>query len=188
MRTVSPIKDLKQIEMLKMYFRNKNIRDYVLFVVGINTNLRVSDLLKLKVSDVYTGKKVRAYIELSEQKTDKARKIKINENMEKALKEYIKTEKLDMEDYLFKSKKGENKPISRQQAHHIISTAGEWCGIEEPISCHSLRKTWGYWAWKQGTSPILIMEGFNHSSISITKRYISIAQEEMDEVYINVNL
>lgn len=188
MRAVSPIKDLKQIEILKLYLKEKNFRDYVMFVVGINTNLRVSDFLELRIADVWTGKKVREYVELKEQKTNKSRKIKINENMEKVLREYIKNEELKMEDYLFQSKKGKNKPISRQQAYYILSKAGEWCGIEEPISCHSLRKTWGYWAWKQGKSLALIMTGYNHSSISVTKRYLSIEQEELDEVYISVNL
>ncbi|KXZ39495.1 Phage integrase family protein [Alkalithermobacter thermoalcaliphilus JW-YL-7 = DSM 7308] len=188
MRTVSPIKDLKHIEILKLYFKNKNLRDYLLFIFGINTNLRIGDLLNLKLEDVYNGKKIREYIELKEQKTNKLRKIPINENMRKALKEYMKEEKLRMEDYLFRSKKGKNKPITRQQAHYILSKGGEWCGIEEPISPHSLRKTWGYWAWKTGTNPMLIMEGLNHSSLTITKRYIGVMQEELNKVFINLNL
>lgn len=188
MRAVSPIKSLKDIEILKLYFKDRNLRDYLLFIFGINTNLRIGDLLNLKLKDVHNGKKIKEYIELREQKTNKLRKIPINENMNKAIKEYIKEENLKLEDYLFKSKKGQNKPISRQQAHYILSKAGEWCGIEEPISPHSLRKTWGYWAWKTGTDPMLIMESLNHSTLTITKRYIGIMQEELDEVFINLNL
>lgn len=66
--------------------------------------------------------------------------------------------------------------------------AGDMCGFEEPISPHSLRKTWGYWAWKSGVSLVLIMEALNHSSLSITKRYLGILQEDLDNVYINLNL
>lgn len=188
MRAVSPIRDLKHIELLKMYFKSRNLRDYVLFIMGINSNLRISDLLSLKTSDVHTGKKIREYIEIKEQKTGKAKKIKINENIEKTLIEYIKKEDLKMDDYIFQSKKGINKPISRQQAHYILQQAGEYCGIEEPISPHSLRKTWGYWAWKGGASLILIMEALNHSNTTITKRYLGILQEDIDDIFINLNL
>ncbi len=188
MKTVGPIRDKRQIELVKMYLKNKNIRDYLMFVMGINCNLRIGDLLRLKVSDVWKGRKCNEYIELSEQKTGKFKKVKINESMERAIKEYIKEVAPKKEDFLFKSTRGKNKPISRQQAHYILSTAGDYCGLEEPLAPHSLRKTWGYWAWKNGISLVLIMEALNHSSISITKRYLGITQEDIDNVYINLNL
>ena len=86
-----------------MYLKNKNLRDYLMFVMGINCNLRIGDLLQLKVFDVWTGKRCNEYIELSEQKTGKFKKIKINESMKKAIKKYIKAEKPNGSDYLFKS-------------------------------------------------------------------------------------
>ena len=186
MKAVSPLKDPKKIELLKFYLKNKNHRDYLLFIFGINTNLRISDLLSLKKKDVYNGKKIKDHIELVEGKTKKRKKIKIAENLEKAIKEYLKEENLTDGDYLFKSKSG--KPISRQQAHNILQQAGDYCGIDEPISPHTLRKTWAYHAWKAGVSPVLLMEALNHSSIQITKRYIGITQEELDEIYVNINL
>lgn len=188
MKTVGPIRDKKLIELVKMYLKNKNLRDYLMFVMGINCNLRIGDLLQLKVSDVWNGRRCKEYIELYEQKTGKFKKIKINENMERAIKEYIKEVTPGNDDYLFLSTRGEGKPISRQQAHHILSQAGDYCGLEEPLAPHSLRKTWGYWAWKNGASLVIIMEALNHSSISITKRYLGITQEDVDNVYINLNL
>lgn len=186
--TVSPIRDKKQIEILKIYLKSKNIRDYLLFVMGINSNLRISDLLILKVEDVWTGKKCKEYISLKEKKTGKYKKVMINDSMEKAISEYSKSEKPLMTDYLFSSRSGSNKAISRQQACNVLKTAGDYCGIEESISPHTLRKTWGYWAWKSGVSLVLIMEALNHSSISITKRYLGILQEDLDNIYINLNL
>ncbi|WP_213975791.1 site-specific integrase [Tepidanaerobacter acetatoxydans] len=188
MKTVSPIRDKRQIELVKMYLKNRNLRDYLMFIMGINCNLRIGDLLQLKVSDVWNGRKCKEYIELTEQKTGKFKKVKINESMEKAIKEYMKEVKPKDTDYLFKSAKDEKKPISRQQAHYILRQAGDYCGLEEPLAPHSLRKTWGYWAWKNGASLVLIMEALNHSSISITKRYLGITQEDIDNVYINLNL
>lgn len=188
LKTVSPLRDKKQIEILKIYLRSKSIRNYLLFIIGVNSSLRIGDLLSLKLSDVWTGRKCKDYIEMHEQKTGKYKKIRINESMEKAIKEFVREEQPVMGDYLFKSRKGGNKPISRQQAHNILSDAGDMCGMTESVSPHTLRKTWGYWAWQSGASPVLIMEALNHSSIQITKRYLGILQEDLDDIYINLNL
>ena len=61
-------------------------------------------------------------------------------------------------------------------------------GIKEPISTHSMRKTWGYWAYKSGTSLALIMEALNHSSITNTRKYLGITQDDLDNVYMSLNL
>ncbi len=104
--------------------------------------------------------------------------------MGKAIKEFIKKEQPEKDNYLFKSRKGTNKPISSQQAHNILSNAGNMCGIEGSVSPHTLRKTWGYWAWRTGVSPVLIMEALNHGSIQIAKRYLGILQEVLDNIYV----
>jgi integrase len=186
--TVSPIRDKKQLEMMKMYLKGKSKRDYLMFMLGISSALRISDILKLKVEDIWNGKESKEFIYLNEKKTGKYKRFPITPNLEKAIKEYIKEYQPELKDYLFKSRKGENKPISRQQASGILSKAGEWVGINEPISSHSLRKTWGYWAYKSGFSLAIIMEVLNHSSISMTRKYLGITQEELDDVYMNLNL
>lgn len=187
MNTVSPIRDKKQIEMMKLYLKEKSIRDYLMFMVGISSALRISDILKLKVSSVWDGKKPTTYISLYEKKTGKYKKFPISENFQKAIKEYIKEYNPSQEDFLFFSRKGD-KPITRQQASLILSTAGDYIGIKEPINTHSMRKTWGYWAYKSGVSLAHIMEALNHSSIANTKKYLGITQEEMDDIYMNLNL
>lgn len=70
----------------------------------------------------------------------------------------------------------------------IIKKAADQCGLREHISCHSLRKTFGYYAWKQGTPPALLMSIYNHSSYEITKRYLCIDQQEKDKVYMEIQL
>lgn len=186
MKITSPIRDKKQIELIKMYLKNTSLRNYILFIIGINTNLRISDILALKVTDVWDKKKPREFIEINEKKTGKNRRIMINDSLGGALKEYMRTVNLSLDEYLFCGKKG--GVITRQQAHRILQDAGDKCGLAESLSPHSLRKTWGYWAWKSGVSPILIMEALSHSNITITKRYIGILQEDIDEVFINLNL
>jgi len=92
------------------------------------------------------------------------------------------------ERFLFSSRKGNNRPISRVQAYRIINEACRIAKIKGSIGTHTLRKTFGYWAYKQGIDITLLMRIFNHSSPAITLRYIGITQEEINEVYINLNL
>ena len=80
------------------------------------------------------------------------------------------------------------EPLSRSQAFRIIKKAANYYGFEQNISCHSLRKTFGYFAWKNGTPPALLMSIYNHSSYEITKRYLGIDQLEKDKVFLETFL
>lgn len=188
MNMVSAIKDKKQLEMMKLYLKEKSKRDFLMLMIGISSALRISDILKLKVEDIWEKKWPKEFIVLHEKKTGKYKRFPVTPNLEKAIKEYMKEYQPEMEEYLFKSRKGENSPISRQQASLILSEAGQWVGIKDPISSHSLRKTWGYHAYKSGVSLALIMEALNHSSIAMTRRYLGITQEDLDNVYMSLNL
>lgn len=92
-------------------------------------------------------------------------------------------EEIQPSEYIFKSRIGRNTHIGRNRAYVIIKEACRCLGYESNLSCHSLRKTFGYHAWKQGVSPAVIMSIYNHSSMEITKRYLSIEQDDKDEVY-----
>lgn len=187
MNMVSPIRNKKQLDLLKMYLRSKSKRDYLMFMVGISSALRISDILKLKVKDIWDGKMCKEFIYLHEEKTGKYKRFPITENLEKAIIDYMEEYNPKQESYLFFSRIG-NKPITRQQAANILSSAADFVGIKEPVSTHSMRKTWGYWAYKRGYSLALIMEALNHSSIAMTKKYLGITQEDLDDVYRGMNL
>lgn len=187
-----PIRSSDDIQKLKQYFLEKDqIRNYTLITLGMNTSLRISDLLSLIWDDVYDFKKekYRAHIAITEGKTGKRTVIAVNEEVKHAL-EMLRNSisPVTGKDYIFKSRIGENQPIGRVSAYKIIRDAVEELGMEGTISCHSLRKTFGYHAWKKGVPPALIMSIYNHSSIEITKRYLSIDQDDKDEVFLDMNL
>ena len=189
----TPIRNRSEILKMKEYYRKAGrTRDYVLFVMGINTALRISDLIALRWKDVYNyleGVYVR-HIYLQEQKTGKRNCIALNQSAAEAL-ELLRGKrgvKCEPEEYIFYSGNNRRTHISRNRAWHIIKDASRELGIEGNISCHSLRKTFGYHAWKVGTPPAVIMGIYNHSSIAITKRYLSITQDDYDEVFNSVNL
>lgn len=188
MNTVSPIRDKKQLEAMKSFLKGKDVRDYLMLIVGISSALRISDILRLKVKDVWDGRKPQEFIILKEKKTGKVKRFPITKNLNKAIVLFMKEYDLDQDDYVFRSRKGNNKPITRQQAAHILSEAADYVGIKEPISSHSMRKTWGYWAYKSGISIALIMEALNHSSITNCRKYLGITQDDLDNVYMLLNL
>lgn len=188
MNEVNPIRDVKQLEAMKKYLRGQSLRDYLMFMVGINSALRISDILLLKVSDVWNGNKNKDAITVKEKKTGKTKRFAVCKNLANAIKDYLGSYDYSLDDYLIISKKGDNKPITRQHAHLILSKAAKNIGINETISTHSMRKTFGYWAYKQGVDITRIQKLLNHSAPSVTLAYIGITQDELDDIYINLNL
>ncbi|AIY79490.1 phage integrase family protein [Clostridium botulinum 202F] len=182
--SVEPIKDKKKIDSLLTYLKGKNERDYLLCKFQLNTGLRISDVVNVKVSDILTSNiNFKDYFILREQKTSKEKKIKLNDTLKKSLKEYVKQNKLQQNDYIFKSRKGPNNHISPTQAYRILKSAAENLNIEN-FGTHSLRKSWGYWTYKASKYNIgLIMDTFNHSSEKITLKYIGIDQDAKGELY-----
>ena len=184
MKTAQPIRSKAQIRKLAAYFlKQGEVRNHVLLVMGIHTALRISDLLRLTWDDVYDfeQKRVRESVSLIEKKTSKTKIVLLNESVASALKRYAHA--AERGEMLFKSRNGENKAISRQQAHRIISGAAEALRFTSKVSCHSLRKTFGYFAWQAKVSPAIIMKIYNHSSIAVTERYLGITQDALNNCY-----
>ena len=182
--TVEPIRDKKKVQTMQIYLKGRALRDWLLFNIGINTGLRIGDILNLRVCDIKTDKgNFKEHVTIKEKKTGKVKKFKLNNVSRRYIDEYVKNNPLDYDDYLFQSRKGENQPISRVQAYRVLEQAARELNIES-FGTHSMRKTWGYWTYKASKYNIaLIMDTFNHSSQAITLKYIGITQEQKDELY-----
>ncbi len=188
MAATEPIRDKGQLRALADYYLQRNqLRNYTLIVMGVYTALRISDLLQMKWTDVCDVKKEKfyAHVTIVEQKTGKQKTIALNKQILNALHEYFPERHGE---YIFSSKRSENA-ISRVQAWRIIHEAVVNVGISDKVSCHSLRKTWGYHAWTSGNvSPVVIMNIYNHSNFEVTKRYLGVAQDDLDRAYLKMDL
>lgn len=197
MNTAQPIRKQEDLENLKSYYKVKvpNPRNYLLIIMGLNTALRISDILQLQWKDVYDFKNncLNEHIIIVEQKTGKYSSIAVNESLENALEKYrnaliSRGKIIKPETYIYESFGFDNQPISRVQAFRIIKKAANACNISGVVSCHSLRKTFGYHAWKQGISPVLLMNIYNHSSFVVTQRYLGIEQDDRDNVFKTITI
>ncbi len=189
LEVVQPIRNINQIEAIKKILKSSHVRDYCLFTIGINSALRISDLLKLKIGDVVDDNmKPIDKISIREQKTQKSKDFPLGKTSIKALREYLATRKnCKPEEPLFPSRKG-GVPMTRVQAYRIIRDAARAVGITERIGSHTLRKTFGYHAYRQGSDLTLVQKLLNHSSPKDTLAYIGITQDDLDNVYLTLNL
>jgi len=178
MSAVDPIRSKADIERMK---KSLNGRDLLLFTVGINSALRISDILALKVGDL----RGKDYIG-TETKTGKTKRFEINKSIKRAIKELVPADAKDS-DWLFPSRKGD-KAISRIQAYRILNAAAERAGLDIEIGTHTMRKTFSYFAYKSGVDLSQLMTILNHSSQRETLKYIGITQEQTDDVYRAINL
>jgi len=185
MNTVEPIKDRMKILAIKRNLKEEsNPRNYLLFVMGCNIALRISDLLSLKVKDIINPKgNIETHLHVKEGKTGRPAKIYINNTVREALNYYLnKSKGIDPDSYLFKSERS-NKRLDRVRAWGLIQEWTKAVGLEgERYGTHTLRKTWGYQARKQGLSIEQISEKLGHKSVTVTRRYIGISQEEINQV------
>lgn len=176
MREVQPIRSKKQLADMKALLKKKGDKYYIMFLIGINSGLRVSDCLSLKVSDVLD----REHIVVTEKKTGKTKCFLLHPSVRKEVREFVDKYHLSGDTYLIKSRKGGNKPITRVQAYCVLNECASALGLES-VGTHTMRKTFGYWYYRKNKNIEYLQYIFNHSSPGITLRYIGITQEKIDE-------
>ena len=137
----------------------------------------------MRWDDVYDfeNMRVRAGFNIIEKKTRKAKTVALNKMAVAALNLFAPGAAQKGRCLIENPRTG--SAISRIQAYRLIRAAAEALRFQGRVSCHSLRKTFGYHAWKNGVSPAILMEIYNHSSLAVTRRYLGITQDDKDEAY-----
>ncbi len=195
MNFVEPIRDRKKIDQIKNLLRGqKRFRDLLLFTVGVNTALRISDLLQLQIGQFLDDRgRYKPRFWIHEQKRNKRHEVVINQSIREALEEYLEVypgvaENPEHSVFFNTKTNGYSEPIKRGQAWKFIVSICHEVGLPGNYGTHSLRKTWGYHARMQGVDLALIMHKLNHNSIAYTKRYLGITDDELQAVAQRLNL
>jgi len=178
---VEPIKDLKNIKAIKKLLSD-NPRDLALFVVGINTNLRASDLLSITAGQVRNLQPMDE-ITLKERKTGKTRRISLNKACVEAINALLGSQPYTDSEALFKGQRG---TLTVPSVNRLVKS---WCSsvnLKGNYGSHSLRKTWGYHqrvTFGKGLPELMVC--FNHSTQRQTLDYLCIQPEEVKSIYEN---
>ena len=181
---VQPITELRDIKSIKRLLAD-HPRDRMLFVMGINTGLRVQDLLALKVGDV-KDRKVGDRVQLREKKTGKENVYIVNKEIHAVVQDYLAVADAQDFHFLFKSRKGRNSHLTTIA---ITKAVKRWCSainLKGNYGAHTLRKTWTYHQrTTYGVSWAVLAERLNHSSPSVTRRYMGVQAEEVEQALLN---
>jgi integrase len=183
-----PIRNKEHVlKLTAFYLLRGQLRNHCIIMLGVYTALRISDILRLTWDDVYdfSHKRVRRSIVLTEKKTGKTKCVALNKRVVGALA--LHAEKSAAEGLFIISNAKTAKAICRIQAYRIIRSAARVLKLPCRVSCHSLRKTFGYHSWKSGVSPAVIMEIYNHSSFAVTRRYLGVTQDDENEAYMRLD-
>jgi len=175
MKTMQPIRNKETLKRIKEVLLQQNSKYYIMFAIGINTGLRVSDILTLKVTDI----RGKSHVDIVEKKTKKHKRFLVNELLRQEIESYIASKDLSDDCYLIASRKGKNNPLSRFQAYRALNNTAKKLSLSD-IGTHTMRKTFGYWHYKQYKDVAILQNIFNHSALSITLKYIGIDQDIID--------
>lgn len=168
MQVVQPIREQEKIEQIQAVLKEQSIRDWLLFTIGINSGLHLSDLLSLKVSDV----KDRSEVSIKEEKTGKVKTFQLSPQLKAYIEEYIQY--MDVDAYLFPSQRTGN-PIKRIRVYRILNEAAKQVGLND-IGTHTLRKTYGYHYYLRTKNVSVLRDLFNQSAPSVTLKYIGVRE------------
>lgn len=178
MSAVEPIREDEEVAEFANFLKEKCERDYVLFMTGVYTGLRVSDLLPLRAVDVQG-----AHLVVFEKKTNKIKRIVLHPQLKKILHDYT----LDMKrtQLLFPSRKkgrnGKPRPLTRQRAYEILREAAVALSYEGKVGTHTMRKTFGFRYYKKYKDVAELQEIFGHESQNETLRYIGVMSERVEQ-------
>jgi integrase len=178
------------VSLITRLEKDEEYKMSLLISIGVFTGLRISDLLTLRYSD-FMGKDI---LKLTEKKTKKERSIKINKDLREIVERIVsKIKPENMNSPIFQNRFN-TKPIDKSYVNVKLKEVIKKYRIKVGgnISTHTFRKTLGRRVMEvnnySNESLVLLMELFGHSSMSITKRYLGIREQEIHDVYDSLSL
>ncbi|HMQ11636.1 MAG TPA: tyrosine-type recombinase/integrase [Oligoflexia bacterium] len=194
MKGAKAITPLEVEKTLNAFSGKYALRNKALFVLGIKTGLRISEVLSLRIQDIHKDGQIldRIYVQRKNTKGKiSGRSIVLNPQAKKAVKTWINqlnaSKELDETAYLFSSRKGTNKSISVQQAWNILKEAFDKAGLTGKLSCHTLRKTYAQQIYiKLNRELHLVQAALGHRNINSTIQYLNLNQDRIEEAILSL--
>ena len=200
-KTTQPLRSQSDRDKIASYLLSHNTRDYALFITGIFTGRRISDLVSLNVNDVaHLDKRgrftIKNRLQIHERKTGKFVDMLLHPAVRRALSKYLRHRRKDkslatfFDEPLFYSRKRRSNGEHRITEHHawlILKRAALYCEINYKVGTHTLRKTFGYMLYRNGVNIELIQKFLNHSSPAVTLAYIGITRDDLDEAILSID-
>lgn len=186
MNEVQPIRDPYLVKCIAEDLKEKNYRDYLIFMCGLYTGRRITDILTLKVFDLIDSNgKCKDTIYVRETKTKKRITLPIQKDLKKELEIYLRGRQ--PHEYVFTTNRKKKGPMHRSTFYKILKKAAAEYSLEH-VGCHTMRKTFGYHHYQEYKDLVILQEIFGHSDISITKRYIGINLDVINKTMKNFKI
>ena len=159
------------------------VRNRGLFMLGVSTGGRISELLSLRVGDVYQNKKPVSDLLYSKSIVkggEVSRRVPVNADGKKTINELVTWHRrhygsIASKRPLFPSRhKSGTVPMHRQTAHAILKTAFMEAGLNGHIATHSLRKSFAQRLYDKTGDIYLVQELLGHRNISTTQKYLGV--------------
>ena len=181
--TTEPIRNLAKIKQMYEHLAKGSDRNALLFKLGINSILRVSDMLCLRYCDIFEPNGTpHKYLTLTEMKTKNSKKIRLNKGTLEALTDFCDKYELENDDWIFFSLRNPAKHIDYTVSWKFLTKAAKYCNIHH-FGNHSMRKTYASYIYSKTKDLALLRKMLGHKSSQVTLRYIGVEQTEIDKAY-----
>lgn len=186
----APITDIREVQRFKIFVKeNYSSKHNAVIILALNTGLKPIDLVNLTWQNALNPSgKIEDYILYMTEYSETVKKIPLNKECKEILKELRAEEPNSF--WIFQSRKFKGK-ISHwhvNQISNFMRSAGKEAGVKQPVSAHTLRKTFGYHAYMQGVDMLILQRLFNHASLKLTYKYLGIPWDNIDTIQFKISI
>lgn len=194
MRGCRPLSDDEVADVMRSFWGEHARRDKALFLLGVKSGFRISELLSLQVRDIWQAGRIVERVTVERRhmkKKTEGRTVLLHPEARTALQDWLDELRRDgeiaPESFVFQSRKGENRPISRVQAYRILQEAYDSCEMAGKLGTHSMRKTFANKVYDRlGGDLVKTQKALGHRNVNSTVQYLSFREEEIDEAILGM--
>ena len=194
MRGCRPLNDEEVREVAMSFWGEHARRDKALFLLGVKSGFRISELLSLRLRDVQQAGRLVDRVTVARRNMKKkleGRTVLLHPDAKAALAGWLAELgnwcPLDSDTFIFQSRKGDNRPISRIQAYRILHEACDACELTGKLGTHSMRKTFANKVYDALEHDLVrTQRALGHRNINSTVQYLSFREEEIDEAILSM--